>query len=146
MSATRSRHDVSGIAYHLGDDVLWDRDGYIWTGRIESTPSTHEDNMYTIMFAGADIAEVDDSDILGCAAGFWCDVCGGTMKQVESSEHDQGIVQEFECRECDGMGGRYFELDSNIEQRTGTLQPANGVLEGQPVDSIPERSQPGDGQ
>lgn len=146
MSSTGSRRDITGIDYHLGDDVLWDRDGYIWTGRIEATPRAHEDNMYTIMFAGTDVAEVADEDILGCAAGFWCNVCGGKMKQVDSTEHDRGIVQEFECIECGGTGERYFELDSNIERRVGVLQPAHGVLQGKPVDSIPERSQPGDNQ
>ena len=144
MSTPQSRQDVSGIDYHLGDDVLWVRDGYIWTGRIEATPSAHEENLYTIMFAGTDTVEVGDDDILGCAAGFWCQLCGGKMSQNSSSGHDVGVVQNFTCTECGAGGKRYFEARTNIDNRVGALQASNAVLEGKPVDEIPERSQPGD--
>lgn len=146
MSTQQSRQDVSGIGYYLGDDVLWDRNGYIWTGRIESTPSSHEDDLYTIMFAGTDVAEVEDSDIIGCAAGFWCDECGGTMHMTDSEKHDLGFSQWFECAECDATGKRYTEPDSNIDRRYKSLQETRAVLEGKPVDEIPMRSKPGDGQ
>lgn len=144
MSTQESRADVSGIAYHLGDDVLWERDGRIWKGRIESTPRAHEDTTYTIMFSGTETAEVGDDDILGCAAGFWCDTCGGVMKLADSRTHDLGFVQWFNCSECDGHGKRYVEPEVNIDSRSGDIQPSNDVLEGQPVDSIPTRSKPGD--
>lgn len=146
MSTPQSRLDVSGIDYHLGDDVLWTRDGRIWTGRIESVFSANEDTVYVINFSGAETVEVDDTDILGCAAGFWCHTCGGKMKEIDSTENDPGIVQAFECVECGGTGDRYFEFDSAVDNRGGLLQPANSRLEGKPVDYIPERSQPSDGR
>lgn len=146
MSTHQSRRDVSGIDYYLGDDVLWKRDGRIWTGRIESTPSAHEDNLYTIMFSGTETAEVSDDKIIGCAAGFWCQLCGGSMKMVEDDEHDLGFVQWYTCTECDGHGKRYVEPDVNIDSRTRDIQPSNDALEGQPADTIPTRSKPGDRQ